>query len=212
MLTWTTPLMLAGGVIDWVRDQCYRDAEHRYDVMIEEAREAPPGSNNVYLHPSFVRGMGPAQAYDPLGAIVGINTQTSRGDIARAMFEGLSYQFYQQIEALEKCLGSRAEFIRVTGGGQKNPFWMQMKADMSGRCLDVLQDVESTLLGAAMLAGIGSGVYKNAQEAMESVRIPTEMVDPDMEKHEQYQERFEKVVSKLPANMEAAFKSIHRMG
>lgn len=201
-------LMLAGGVIDWIRGQFYRD-NASYEAMIQEASEAPLGANNICILPALVRGMGPSQGYDPLGAILGITTQTSRGDVARAMFEALSYQFYQQIEAIEKSVGIKADSIRVTGGGQKNPFWMQMKADLSGRALDVLQNVESTLLGAAILAGLGSGIYRNADEALGMIQIPVETVEPDMKRHEQYRERYEKVIAQIPVQMEGVFKAIH---
>lgn len=202
-------LMIAGGVIEWIRNQFYRDQTDAYSIMMAEAEQSPLGSNNLAIIPAFVRGMGPSQAYDPSGAILGITTQTNREDIARATFECLSYQFYQQIEAIERSFGVHAQSVRVTGGGQKNPFWMQMKADISGRALDVLQDIESTMLGAAILAGIGSGVYAGLDEALQTVHIPTELVVPDMSRHQQYKERYQSVVSKLPPQMETAFQTIH---
>jgi len=202
-------LMIAGGVIEWIRAHFYRESSS-YEAILREAAEAPPGSNQVCLLPAFVRGMGPAQAFDPLGAILGLTTQTTRGDIARAAFEGLSYQFYQQIGAIETSLGVKADSVRVTGGGQKNPFWMQMKADMSGRALDVLQNVESTLLGAVILAGIGCGMYRDNQDALQAVSIPFETVEPNREAHEFYRERYEQVISTIPQNMETVFRTIHR--
>ncbi|MEW6234343.1 MAG: FGGY family carbohydrate kinase [Candidatus Omnitrophota bacterium] len=201
-------LMIAGGVIEWVRNQFYRECSS-YDVLIKEAAEAPLGANNVYLLPAFVRGMGPSQAYDPLGTILGINTQTDRRDIARALFEGLSYQTYQQIGAIEQSLGVKAESIRAAGGGQKNPFWMQMKADMCGRSLDVLQDVEATMLGAAILAGIGGGVYRDIADALSHISIPVDSVEPIAEAHERYVERFDKTASKIPQNLESVYRVIH---
>lgn len=202
-------LMIAGGVIEWIRNQFYRDQNDAYSIMMTEAEQSPLGSNNLTIIPAFVRGMGPSQAYDPSGAILGITTQTNREDIARATFECLSYQFYQQIEAIERSFGVQAHSVRVTGGGQKNPFWMQMKADISGRALDVLQDVESSMLGAAILAGIGSGVYAGLDEALQAVHIPTEIVEPDMSRHQQYKERYQSVISTLPHHMETAFQTIH---
>ncbi len=201
-------LMIAGGCIEWIRNQFYRDGSD-YDVMIQEASDSPIGSNNVYLLPAFVRGMGPAQAHDPLGTFLGITTQTVRGDIARATFEALTYQFYQQIGAIEKSSGVKADSLRVAGGGQRNPFWMQMKADMCGWTLEVLKNVEATLLGAAILAGIGGGVYKNADEALENINIPVEHVDPKSENHHRYLERYAQVVSKIPENVEPVYKIIH---
>ncbi|NPU98646.1 MAG: FGGY-family carbohydrate kinase [Candidatus Omnitrophica bacterium] len=201
-------LMLAGGAIEWIRHQFYRDSPD-YATLMDEASRAPLAANHVVLLPAFVRGMGPAQAHDPLGALIGLTTQTTREDIARATFEGLSYQFYQQIHAIEQSLNVQADSIRVTGGGQKNPFWMQMKADMSGRALDIVQNVESALLGAAILAGIGGGVYRDAFDALDAIPIPVETIEPDLAAHNRYQEHYEKVISKIPESMEKTFRLIH---
>ncbi|HXK95506.1 MAG TPA: FGGY-family carbohydrate kinase, partial [bacterium] len=103
----------------------------------------------------------------------------------------------------------QADSIRVTGGGQKNPFWMQMKANMSGRALDIVQNVESTLLGAAILAGIGGGVYRDAFDALDAIPIPVETIEPDLAAHNRYQEHYEKVISKIPESMEKTFRLIH---
>lgn len=200
-------LMIAGGAIEWMRERFYGGAS--YETLMQEAEAAPLGSNRVMLLPAFVRGMGPAQAYDPLAALLGIDINTTRGDIARALFEGLTYQFYKQINALEECLHIDAETIRVTGGGQKNPFWMRMKADVSGRALDVLQEVESTLLGAALLAGVGGGVYRDANEAMEAIRLPMETVEPNMENHKRYRELYDHVISRIPMRLEEMHKTVH---
>lgn len=200
-------LMIAGGAIEWVRDLFF--AQNGYDQMIADAQNTPPGAHHIYLLPAFVRGMGPAQAHDPLGTVLGIDTKTTRGDIARATFEGLSFQFYQQICALENCLNTKAKSVRVTGGGQKNPFWMQMKADVAGRALDVLQNVESTLLGAAVLAGIGGGAYQSIEDALKQINIPVETIEPDEKRHAQYQEHYQQVVSKIPPQLEPVYQTIH---
>lgn len=202
-------LMLAGGVIEWVRNLFYRGEEDAYAAMMREAAGSPPGCNGVAVIPALVRGMGPAQAHDPAGCILGFDTQTGRSDIARATFEAVTYQFYQQIHAIEASMGSKAQSIRVTGGGQKNPLWMQMKADMAGRAIEVLQFADSSMLGAAILAGVGAGVYGSVDEALSGIEFPRETVEPDMELHQRYAERYERVISKLPERMEGAFQLLH---
>lgn len=201
-------LMIAGGVIEWAKSMLY-SSQDAYDTMIDEAASVSPGANGITLLPAFVRGMGPAQAHDPLGTFLGISTQTTRADLAAATFEGLTFQFYQQVCALESSLGVKASSIRVTGGGQKNPFWMQLKADISGRSIDVLQGVESTLVGAAILAGLGSGVYFDIRDAMNRISFPVETVEPRMDIHEQYQELYHNVVSKIPPSLKDTYALIH---
>jgi xylulokinase len=109
----------------------------------------------------------------------------------RAIFEGLDYQFLDILAALETGAGIRAERIVAVGGATRNAFWMQNKADVSGRPVEAPQVEEATPLGAAMLAGIGVGVYKDEQDAFEHVRRPGRVYQPDARLHQTYAEGFE---------------------
>ncbi|NUQ66588.1 MAG: hypothetical protein HUU20_29345, partial [Pirellulales bacterium] len=99
---------------------------------------------------------------------------------------GLDYQFLDIVSAMEAALGARFEKLVAVGGATRNRFWMQNKADIAGRPVEVPDVEEATPLGAAILAGIGVGVYRNEQEAFERVYRPGAVYEPDPQRSAKY--------------------------
>jgi sugar (pentulose or hexulose) kinase len=217
-------LMPAGSVVEWVREQFYpgQAPEAAYETMVGEAAAEPPGAGGVFVLPAFVRGSGPFAADSALGAILGLTTQTRRGQVVRAAFEALCYQMRRQLEEIERSArgeGSgvrgeepipdpspltpdpsvRCERLRVLGGGQRNNLWLQIKADVTGRPVEVLQHPEVTLMGVALLAGVGAGVYRDAGEAVASIEIPVTRLEPDSAASQRYQEAYGHFLELAPA-------------
>jgi len=188
-------LMLAGGVIEWILANFYRDVDlgERYEALIREASESAIGAGGVLVLPAFVRGMGPFQAHKATGTIIGLTTTTNRGQIARAALEASCYQLRKQLEVISDNTGACPRALRVLGGGTRNPLWLQMKADVTGLPVEVPEHEEVTLLGAAMLAGIGGNVYDDMQQAIDATRYPLREYVPHKQRHDQYDDLFEKV-------------------
>lgn len=186
-------LMLAGGVVEWVLDSFYRDvpAEARYQALMDEAAAAPAGSGGVMVLPAFVRGMGAFQADGATGAILGLTTTSRRGQVARAVLEACCYQLRKQSEVISQNTGAHPHALRVLGGATRNPLWLQMKADVTGLPVEVPEHSEVTLLGAAMLAGIGAGLYNSIPEAIEATRFPLRQFEPRAAQHSLYSELFQ---------------------
>ncbi len=203
-------LMLAGGVVEWVLSSFYRDVppERRYRVFMEEAAAEPAGSGGVLLLPAFVRGMGAFQAHDAPGALVGLTTTTSRGQIARAVLEACCYQLRKQQHVLSTELGLSPGALLVLGGATRNPLWLQMKADVTGLPVTVPAHSEVTLLGAAMLAGVGAGLYSDLEQAIEATRFPLRTHDPDSRRHTQYSDLYESLFAPLPGALEGVSRSL----
>ena len=167
--------------------------------------------------PAFVRGSGPFAADHALGAILGLTTQTRRGQMVRAAFEALCFQMRRQMEVIERIPRevhsslnsqpptpdaqprSRCERLRVLGGGQRNNLWLQIKADVTGRPVEVLQHPEVTLMGVALLAGVGGGVYRDAREAVGSIEIPVTRLEPDREAQRRYEDAYGRFLGLAPA-------------
>jgi xylulokinase len=99
--------------------------------------------------------------------------------VVRAIVEGLNYQLLDIVSAMETCLGARMEQFTVVGGATRNAFWMQNKADVLGRPIEVPEIEEATPLGAAILAGIGVGLYRDEQDAFRRVYRPGRVYRPD---------------------------------
>ncbi|MCC6798250.1 MAG: hypothetical protein IT366_24265 [Candidatus Hydrogenedentes bacterium] len=203
-------LMIAGAVTEWVRANFYRDVpdEHVYKTMFSEA-ETP--SNGLYVLPAFMRGMGPDASKHALGTILGLQTMTSRGQIVRAALEGLCYQLRKQIGAIGNAVGRAPKRLRVVGGGQKNSLWLQLKADITGLPIEITTNPEVTLLGVALLAGVGAGVYESIDEALRQIHFSTEPIAPSMERNAAYKERFDRVFALLPSQLESAYGAINQL-
>jgi xylulokinase len=119
--------------------------------------------------------------------------------MTRAIIEGLNYQFLQIVNAFETGLGINPQRIVTIGGATKNKFWMQNKADIVGKPIQVPDLDEAVPLGAAILAGIGVGIYKNEQDAYDQVYKPGQVYEPDGKLNSQYAEWFKTFEKIYPA-------------
>ncbi len=163
------------------------------------AEAAPAGSHGVYFLPHMSGSHCPVVDPKSMGAWVGLRNIVTKGDLLRAMIEGLDYQFLQVVRGFESSLGVKADRIVAVGGGVKNPFWMQNKADVVGRPIEAPELDEAVPLGAAILAGIGIGLYRDEEEAFQRVWKPGRTYEPRPAAHAQYAGLFEKHQRLYPA-------------
>ena len=134
-----------------------------------------------------------------LGVFVGLNPRVTPADLLRAIIEGLNYQFVDILETMEQATGSALERVVVAGGATRNAFWMQNRADVAGRPLEVSRVEDASPLGAAMLAGIGVGVYQDAEDAYDRLDHPSETLAPDPQRAAQYARWFKLYRQLYPA-------------
>lgn len=205
-------LMPAGSVLGWVKDLAFGDDSDGWETMIAEAEKTEIGAEGVVVLPAFVAGIGPFARQHVSGTMLGLRTTTTRGQIARAAFESLSYQLRTQLDVLERAAGRSCSCLRVLGGGQRNDFWLQLKADVTGRVAEALETEELTLLGAALLAGVGAGVYENLAEAQRAVSHHARVFEPHPGRHERYTAHFERGFRLLPGELSGACAVISEPG
>lgn len=150
-----------GSAIQWLRDGL---------GLIASAGDVGPlaaaatDSGGVAFVPAF-SGLG-APHWDPdaRGALLGLTRGTSPAQIARAVLEGIAHEVADLLAAMKKDAGCRIPVLRVDGGASACDELMQMQADLSGVPIDRPRDVETTALGAAMMAGLGAGIWRDAAE------------------------------------------------
>lgn len=189
----------AASMLEWYKDQYGTEAKRQaeagkgnvWSYLMEGALSSPPGANGVFFLPHFNGTACPNLDPKSLGAFLGLNDTTRKEDMIRAVIEGLNYASLDMLKALELGAGIKAEKIIAIGGGTRNELWMQNKADISGRPVQTLVVKESTALGAAMLAGVGSGVYKDLAEAVQHVSKPGKLFEPNARLVPLYAELFE---------------------
>jgi len=137
-----------------------------------------PSTLGVYLVPAFV-GLG-APYWDPeaRGALLGLTRGVTRAHVVRAALESLAYQSRDVVETMAADAGRPINVMRVDGGAAANDFLMQFQADVLGTTVDRPKVVETTAMGAAMLAGLGVGLWTQAQ--LERVRAVDRVFKPKM--------------------------------
>ena len=106
------------------------------------------------------------------------------------MIEALNYQFRDMLTAFEDASGLPAEKIVATGGATQNEFWTQNKADITGKVIEVPAAAEATPLGAALIAGIGTGIYKNEKEAYGQTYRINYICEPDLKNKALYDDYY----------------------
>ncbi len=165
-------ILASGASVEWVLRSIWTESTkgspEGYLGLIEAARSIPPGCNGLCFVPHLL-GAG-APIWDPgaRGAFVGLCADHSRAHLVRAVFEGLCLELRNLLDAVETSFGARVTALHTVGGGARNHFWQQLKADVTGLTVNIPDVSESTALGAAMLAGVGTGVYRDMVDASRS--------------------------------------------
>ncbi|MFM2480948.1 glycerol kinase GlpK [Celerinatantimonas sp. YJH-8] len=154
-------VFMGGATIQWLRDELgiVHDASDT-DYFASKI----PDSGGVYLVPAFV-GMG-APYWDPdaRGMIVGLTRGTNRNHIIRATLEAIAYQSRDVLEAIQQDSGLQISSLKVDGGAAANDFLMQFQSDIMGVRVDRPQLIETTALGAAMLAGLSVDFWESTAQ------------------------------------------------
>ena len=206
---------LSAGMLEWFKDefaaeeclQAEKSGTTVWDELMEEAAAVPPGSQGVFFLPHFGGAVIPQVDTKSLGAFVGLSERAKRGVCARAVIEGLDYQFRQLLEAFESATGKPVDRIIAVGGATHNKFWMQNKADIGGRPVEVPALEEATPLGAAILAGIGVGIYKDEPDAHKKTYRPGETFTPNAETAALYETYFP-IYRQIYPNLKKVSRSI----
>lgn len=149
----------------------------------------PTGPSPVMFLPHLNGSGTPTCDLKAKGAVVGLTLATTRHDVAKAILEGLTFEFRNNLEAMLSCNISIEELVAV-GGGAKSSAWLQLKADILNRPLRTLRCREAACLGAALLAGTAVGIYRHLEEAVaQTVRYEREYV-PLPDRAAAYSERY----------------------
>ena len=161
-------IFVAGSAIQWLRDGL---------KMIRTAAESEAlatsvdSSEGVIVVPAFV-GLGAPYWDDKArGAIFGLTRGTTQAHLARATLESLAFQTRDVIEAMQKDSGIRLKTLKVDGGAVRNNYLMQFQSDLLQTPVERGKINETTALGAALLAGLAVGFWKNRQEALAGLQL-----------------------------------------
>ncbi len=170
-------VFIAGAALQWLRDELglLRDASESRQMA-----ESVKDTGGVYFVPAFV-GLG-APHWDAYarGAIVGLTRGSNRNHLVRAALESIAYQTREVVDAMTRDSGLRPQALRVDGGAARNDFLCQFQADLLGLPVERQATTECTALGAAYLAGLATGFWKDEGELTAQLKIARRF-EPRME-------------------------------
>ena len=200
----TAVTLSAGGSLRWWRDVL---GAAGFEELVDEAARAPVGASGLLFLPYLTGERTPHLDPEARGAFFGLTIGHDRAAMTRAVMEGIVLSLRSGLRIMQG-LGVVAGSVLAVGGGARSPVWRRLQADVLG--LPVRRPVvdEGPAHGAALLAGVAAGVYRDAEEAMGRVRLRPEVDEPDAARVQRYAELHETFEAFYPATRELA----HRLG
>jgi xylulokinase len=171
----------AGLSLRWFKDRFgagVDDGRDPYECLSDEAASAPPGADGVLWAPYLLGERTPHLDSDARAALVGLAANHGRAQIIRAILEGVAFSLRDTFTIFEE-MAVPVRAVRLGGGGARGRLWRQVQADVYGREVEVLEADEGAAYGAAILAGVGTGVWPSVDAACDSVVRVAARVAPE---------------------------------
>ena len=203
----------AGGALRWFRDELCRDIQAKaeleavdaFDMMAAEAEQSVPGAGGIVFAPYLSGERCPWPDAAARGVLYGLSLNTTRADMIRAVMEGIVYSLRQIVEIYRSF--TRVDSLAASGGGAKSALFLRLQADIIGVPVVTLSAAsEGGAYGAALIAGMGTGWYRSAEEAVSILKTERE-IRPDLSGRTAYENAFE-----LYSEIYPALKDVFRRG
>ena len=167
----------AGGSLRWFRDalcdvekaEALKTGRDAYDIITEAAGAVPVGSDGLLFLPYLTGERTPHADPFARGVFFGLSLRHGKAHMARAVLEGVTFSLRECLDLL-CALGQSCARVRVSGGGSRSPFWRQMMADVFGVEIVEVNVTQGACYGAALLAGVGTGVYSQRSGSLRANR------------------------------------------
>lgn len=204
-------MLSAGGSFQWFRNQLAHDevtaAKRRgvdpYELLIAEAAKATPGCEGLFFLPYLTGERCPHADPCARGGWIGMTARTLRRDLIRSLLEGVTFGMRDALEIM-KGMNIPISQVRASGGGARSAFWRQLQADIYKLPVVITNASEGPAYGVALLAGVGTGVWKNIEEACKRGIKQVEKVSPSKKISALYDRNYV-VYQKLYFDLKARF-------
>jgi sugar (pentulose or hexulose) kinase len=203
---WMGGLSTSGGALEWLSG-LWPGRGLSYPELEEALAGIPAGPGEILFFP-YLAGSGAPHSFPKMrAALVGLDASHHLGHLVRAVLEGTAYEVEFMRRGAVELAGKPIERVIAAGGGVRNQRWLQIKADVSGCRYELAPTPEAVLMGAAMIAGVGAGVYRDVSEAMTATARPAgEVYLPDAARHERYQRIYEENYMPLQEALRAFYR------
>jgi xylulokinase len=192
-------MLSAAGSYDWFGRALAPDllaeaqarGENPFASLDERAASIEPGAEGLFFLPYLSGERTPHADPDARGCFIGLSSRHGRDHMARAVLEGVTFGMRDCFDLVRSC-GVDPNEVRLSGGGAKSAFWRQLCADVFGCPTTTTTTAEGTAYGAALLAGVGGGIWKDVPAACEAAVHETDRTEhgPESALYEQLHERF----------------------
>lgn len=203
---------VGGGCLKWFKEklgtyETYREQVegiNAFDSLVNEANDVKYGSDGVIFLPYMAGERSPIWDKDAKGVFFGLSYDKTKGHMIRAILEGTSYSLNHNLKTAKEVRVEVNELIAM-GGAANSLLWTQIKSDVTGKVIKVPSSDTATTLGAALLAGVGTGLYKDYREAVGRTIKITRIHEPNMEAHELYK-KYYKIYLEIYEQLKDTFK------
>lgn len=177
----------AAGSLRWLRDLL--GGGLTYEELIEEATHTTAGADGVMFHPHLSGAGSPHWREAARAIFYGMSLATTRAHLTRALLEGVAFEIRENLAVMQQLAGPAHQLV-VFGGGAKSALWRQIIADVTNRPVTLASSVETASLGAAMLAGIGAGLFRSFDEAQQRLARTVAFHQPSDETKALYEQLY----------------------
>ena len=210
-------MLSAGGSLQWYRDAyCQPEkvvagalGRDPYDLICAEAARAPVGSEGLLFLPYLSGERTPYADPNARGVLFGLTRRTDRTHVARAVLEGVAYGLADSFQIMEQ-MQLPIKQVRASGGGARSKIWRDIQTDITGYSHVTINVDEGPALGAALLAGVGTGVYPSVEAACQATITIKETNDACSVNHAAYK-RFHRLYQNLYAHLKEDFAEAARV-
>ncbi|MGH7459879.1 MAG: FGGY-family carbohydrate kinase, partial [Longimicrobiales bacterium] len=194
-------VLSAGGAFAWYRDQLARELTNGNSANLrlnEEAATVKPGAEGLTFLPYLQGERTPHRDAAARGAFLGLTLSHTRAHMTRAVLEGVCFALRDSLTILQQ-LGVAPHHLLLTGGGAQSPFLRQLQADVYGLPVCTVNRAEGPAYGAALLAAVGAGAFRDLREAAQTTLQRTPLQQPGAGEHGKYEDAYQRYRAWYPA-------------
>ena len=212
-------VLTAGGSFKWIRDTLFADkkaalaAEGKdiYGYMTDLAAQSAPGCEGLAFLPYLNGEKTPISDENARGVFFGLSNRHSLSDICRSVMEGVTFALRDTIDILRE-FGTEINEVRANGGGAKSDLWLQIQADIFNANVVTMNMEEGPAAGAAIMAAVGAGAFRNVDEACDQIIKIKKITEPIRENVKRYNDYYQTYGALYPALKEIYRKQAETVG
>lgn len=201
----------AGLSLKWFRDNIYdgKGEKSSYDEINEEIEKIEIGSEKIIYLPYLMGERTPHLDPDARGVFFGLSAKHGKSEMARAVMEGIAFSLKDSYDIVNN-MGIDIDEMMITGGGSKSQVLKKILADLYDCDINTIESKEGASLGAAILAGVGAGIFPSVEEACEKNIKIEEKINPDKDNHREYLKYYQ-IYKELYMNLKDTFEKLSNL-